>query len=209
MKWHGAWLYGAHRTCAETAAVSLAPAMPVLKYTTSVDIQLKNMLWKAIHSCRITCKCSESLQESREQHYISNHQDGLRQRFRWTCTQNAPPYNKHKKAHQTATMTSAITDADTSCQAERGTNTEGWRAVSLNAPARKRGPWKLYMNQYKLHRMKWALNAQKEGWKTNWHLSCIFKLLWKCSWKPNHYNNWQMCYLFVGTTVLQVQIRLT
>ena len=88
---------------------------------------------------------------------------------------------------------------------------EGWRAVSLNAPARSRnrGPWKLYMNQYKLHRMKWVLNAQKEGWKTNWLLSCIFKLLWKCSWKPHPYNNWQMCYLFVGPTVLQVQIRLT
>ena len=41
MKWHGAWLYGVHRTCAETAAVSYGTMQPCqrCKYTTSVDIQ--------------------------------------------------------------------------------------------------------------------------------------------------------------------------
>ena len=37
MKWHGAWLYGVHRTCAETAAVWHQPCQRC-KYTTSVDI---------------------------------------------------------------------------------------------------------------------------------------------------------------------------
>ena len=35
IKWHGTWLYGVHRTCAETAAVSCGTS----KYTTSGDIQ--------------------------------------------------------------------------------------------------------------------------------------------------------------------------
>ena len=39
-------------------------AMPVLKYTTSVDIQ--KMRYKASHSCRTTCKHSESAQENGE-----------------------------------------------------------------------------------------------------------------------------------------------
>ena len=30
MKWHGAWLYGVHRTCAKTLQFYVAPAMPVL-----------------------------------------------------------------------------------------------------------------------------------------------------------------------------------
>ena len=38
IKWHGAWLYGVHRTCAETAAVSCGTCQ-CCKYTTSVDIQ--------------------------------------------------------------------------------------------------------------------------------------------------------------------------
>ena len=38
MKRHGAWLYGVHRTCAETAAVSCVTSH-ASKYTTSVDIQ--------------------------------------------------------------------------------------------------------------------------------------------------------------------------
>ena len=43
MKWHGAWLYGVHRTCAEMAAVSYSfmwhQPCQRCKYTTSVDIQ--------------------------------------------------------------------------------------------------------------------------------------------------------------------------
>ena len=64
VKWHGAWLYGVHRTCAETAAVSCGTshASAVSRYTTSVDIQK--------HSCRITCERSESARESGEWRYI-------------------------------------------------------------------------------------------------------------------------------------------
>ena len=37
MKWHGAWLYGVHRTCAEMAAVSWGTShASAVKYTTSV-----------------------------------------------------------------------------------------------------------------------------------------------------------------------------
>ena len=38
MKWHGAWLYGVHRTCAETAAISSGTSH-ASAVTTSVDIQ--------------------------------------------------------------------------------------------------------------------------------------------------------------------------
>ena len=47
----------------------VAPAMPALKYTNSVDIQKKNKKKRAIkagHSCIITCERSESAQESGE-----------------------------------------------------------------------------------------------------------------------------------------------
>ena len=53
----------------------VAPAMPVLKYTTSVDIKKrkeekkkkkKKALQKASHSCRTTGERSESAQESGE-----------------------------------------------------------------------------------------------------------------------------------------------
>ena len=50
----------------------VAPAMPALKYTTSVDIQKNNnnnkqkKRYKASHSCRTTCERSESAQESGE-----------------------------------------------------------------------------------------------------------------------------------------------
>ena len=45
MKWHGAWLYGVYRTelAPRWQQFHVAPAMPALKYTTSVDIQ-KNAL---------------------------------------------------------------------------------------------------------------------------------------------------------------------
>ena len=39
MKWHGAWLYGVHRTCAKMAAVSCGTSHQRCKYTTLVDIQ--------------------------------------------------------------------------------------------------------------------------------------------------------------------------
>ena len=68
MKWHGAWLYGVHRTCAEMAAVSCATS-----HASAVSTPLRWILKKkkkcykkTSHSCRTTCKRSESAQESGE-----------------------------------------------------------------------------------------------------------------------------------------------
>ena len=75
MKWHGAWLYGVHRTCAGTAAVSCGTS-----HASAVRTPLRRILkttttrYKASYSCRTTCKRSESAQESGEQRYISDHQ---------------------------------------------------------------------------------------------------------------------------------------
>ena len=66
MKWHGAWLYGVHRTHWEWLSGSRflwhQPCQRC-KYTTSVDIQKRAI--KTIHSCRTTCERSESAQERR------------------------------------------------------------------------------------------------------------------------------------------------
>ena len=75
MKWHGAWSYDVHRTCAETAAVSCHRC----KYTTSVDIQ-KGALKLVTHveptyeSSESAQESSKSAQESGKQRYISHHQ---------------------------------------------------------------------------------------------------------------------------------------
>ena len=61
MKWHGAWLYGVHRTCRDGNSFMWYQSCQHCKYTTLVDIQKH-----AIHSCRITCERSESAQESGE-----------------------------------------------------------------------------------------------------------------------------------------------
>ena len=69
LKWHGAWLYGVHRTCAETAAVSCGTS-----HVSAVSTPLrwifkkkkKKKCYKASHSCRTTCERSESAQESGE-----------------------------------------------------------------------------------------------------------------------------------------------
>ena len=65
MKWHGAWLYGVHRTCAKTAAVSCGTSHAS---TVSTPLQwiFKTMRYKASHSCRTTCERSECAQESGE-----------------------------------------------------------------------------------------------------------------------------------------------
>ena len=71
MKWHGAWLYGVHRTRRDW--ISLAAdscGTSHCKYTTSVDIQ--NRTTKTIHSCRITCERSESARERRIALYQSD-----------------------------------------------------------------------------------------------------------------------------------------
>ena len=45
MKWHGAWLYGVHRTCAETAAVSCGTTHASAVSTPLRWIFKKNALW--------------------------------------------------------------------------------------------------------------------------------------------------------------------
>ena len=65
MKWHGAWLYGVHRTCAETAAVSCGTSHASAVSTPLRWIFEKRAI-KASHSCRTAYKRSESAQESGE-----------------------------------------------------------------------------------------------------------------------------------------------
>ena len=55
MKWHGAWLYGVHRTCCLSSSFMWHQPCQRSTCTTSVDNQKRAI--KAIHSCRITCKC--------------------------------------------------------------------------------------------------------------------------------------------------------
>ena len=80
MKWHGAWLYGVHRTCAETATVSCATSHVSAVSTPLRWIYIyKIKRWKkrgkkAIRSCRITCERSESTRERRIALYESDHQ---------------------------------------------------------------------------------------------------------------------------------------
>ena len=67
MKWHGARLYGVHRTCAETAAVSCGTSKASAVSTPLRWIlKLKKTRYKASHSCKTTCERSESAQESGE-----------------------------------------------------------------------------------------------------------------------------------------------
>ena len=73
MKWHGAWLYGVHRTRRDWLSGSRflwhQPCQRC-KYTTSVDIQ--KCAIKTIHSCRIICERSESARERRTALYKSD-----------------------------------------------------------------------------------------------------------------------------------------
>ena len=73
MKWHGAWLYGVHRTRRDWLSgrrfLWHQPCQHC-KYTTSVDIQKRAI--KTIHSCRITCERSESARERRIALYKSD-----------------------------------------------------------------------------------------------------------------------------------------
>ena len=72
MKWHGAWLYGVHRTCAETAAVSCGTSHASAVSTPPRWIFRKAQL-KASHSCTITCERSESARERMTALYKSDH----------------------------------------------------------------------------------------------------------------------------------------
>ena len=57
MKWHGAWLYGVHKTCAETAAVSCgtshASAVSTPLWWIFKKEKKEKTRYKASHSCRI------------------------------------------------------------------------------------------------------------------------------------------------------------
>ena len=65
MKWHSAWLYCVHRTCAETAAVSCGTSYACV-VSTPLQWIFKNTLQKTSHSCSTTGERSESAQESGE-----------------------------------------------------------------------------------------------------------------------------------------------
>ena len=73
MKWHGAWLYGVHRTRRDGSSFMWHQPCQRCKYTTSVDIQkLTHYKSKASHSCRITCQRSDSAWERRIALYKSD-----------------------------------------------------------------------------------------------------------------------------------------
>ena len=79
MKWHGAWLCGVHRTCAETAAVSCGTShASAVSTPTSVggkNKQTKKTHYrKASHSCRIKYERDESARERRIALYKSDQQ---------------------------------------------------------------------------------------------------------------------------------------
>ena len=61
-----------HRTCAETASVSRGTSH-VSVVSTPLWWIFKNALYKASHSCKITCERSESARERRIALYKSNH----------------------------------------------------------------------------------------------------------------------------------------
>ena len=63
MKWHGAWLYGVHRTRRAGSSFMWHQPGQRCKYTTPVDIQ--KCAIKTIHSCKITCERNESAREQR------------------------------------------------------------------------------------------------------------------------------------------------
>ena len=77
MKWHGAWLYGVHRGCAEMATVSCGTSN-----ASAVSTPLrwifeggkKKRKKEASHSYRITCECNESARERRTALYKSDQQ---------------------------------------------------------------------------------------------------------------------------------------
>ena len=66
MKWHcnlaGAWLNGVHRTCADTAAFHVAPAMQHPQRATSTPlpwILIIRAIKGCSHSFRVTCQCAQ------------------------------------------------------------------------------------------------------------------------------------------------------
>ena len=65
MKWHGAWLYGVHRTRRDGSSFMRHQPCQLCKYTTSVDIKKTRYKKLVTRSCRITCERSESAREQR------------------------------------------------------------------------------------------------------------------------------------------------
>ena len=65
LKWHGAWLYGVHRTCAEMAAVSYGTSHASAVSTPLRWIVKNKICYKASHSSRTTCHSSGAVWESR------------------------------------------------------------------------------------------------------------------------------------------------
>ena len=72
MKRHGAWLHGVHRTRRDGSSFMWHQPCQRCKYTTSVIFH--KTLYKAIHSCRITCEHSEPARERRIALYKSDQQ---------------------------------------------------------------------------------------------------------------------------------------
>ena len=71
MELHGAWLYGAQKTCAQTAAVSHGTSH-VSAVSTPQRCVFKKALLKTIHSCSIISERSESARKRRTAPYKSN-----------------------------------------------------------------------------------------------------------------------------------------
>ena len=68
MKWHGAWLYGVHRTRRDGSSFMWRQACQRCKYTTSVDIQKTH--YKKLFTYVESHASAVSLLESGEQRYI-------------------------------------------------------------------------------------------------------------------------------------------
>ena len=86
----GAWLNGVHRTCAETAAFHVAPAMQQPQSATSTPhpwILIIRAIKGCSHSFRITCDmCAVSLLESRGYRYIKAMNNNNNDNNNLTCT---------------------------------------------------------------------------------------------------------------------------
>ena len=67
MKWHGAQLYGVHRTHRDGSSFMWHQPCQRCKYTTSVEIEKRAV--KSYYSCRFTCERSESARERRTAQY--------------------------------------------------------------------------------------------------------------------------------------------
>ena len=92
MKWHGAWLYGVHKTCSAKMTTVSCGTSHASTVSTPLRWILKKTkkLWKASQFCRITCKHSECAREWIIALYKSDQQwewhTWLIESFYYTCT---------------------------------------------------------------------------------------------------------------------------